>query len=291
LPNESDQIAQIALMRLPVAAPGGSFKGTKRLGRMRRLIDRFPDAQTEISVGQLAQTLGTSCSTIRRDLVELEARGLVRRTHGGARRGDDHEEVPVILRASDEAGAKLLIARRAAALVSSSHARVVAVNGGTTTLEAVRALRYSRGMTFVTNSLPIAVEAAAWPTARVVVTGGVVGARSLEATGTLAEAGFNAIDQACAIVGADAVSAARGVSAHNVAEARAASALIASSRLTVVIAHGSKIGRTTGACFADIGQIDHLVTDNSADRRELKRIAALGAKVHVVAVAAAGPAA
>ena len=52
----------------------------------------------------------------------------------------------------------------------------------------------------------------------------------------------------------------------------------------VVAVDGSKIGKVTLAKMVALSQIDHLVTDSTADEQQLDRIAAAGVHVHVVDV-------
>jgi DeoR family transcriptional regulator of aga operon len=52
----------------------------------------------------------------------------------------------------------------------------------------------------------------------------------------------------------------------------------------VVAVDGSKIGKVTLARMTALNQLDHLVTDSTADARQLERIADHGVRVHVVDV-------
>lgn len=206
------------------------------------------------------------------------------RTHGGARALDTQSEIPVRLRNNQHGEAKQLIARRAVEMIPSGP-YTLALSGGTTTVEVARALRNRSELTIVTNSLIIAMECAARPRLKVIITGGVVRQRSYEAVGSLSEYTFNAINVATAVLGADGISAARGVTTHDEMEAQTSYAMVTKAQRVIVVADGSKVGQVTFAKMSDLSEIDDFVTDSSADPEALALIAETGIVVHVVDIA------
>ena len=118
------------------------------------------------------------------------------------------------------------------------------------------------------------------------MTGGVIRASSFELVGSLAESAFNGISVNLAILGADGVSAAHGVTTHDHTEARTNHAMVTHAHRLMVVADGSKVGQTTVAKVADAAEIDILVTDPSADPDELARLTGLGVTVHLARISA-----
>ena len=111
------------------------------------------------------------------------------------------------------------------------------------------------------------------------MTGGILRPQSMELVGVLAEGTFNAINVGTAILGADGVSAAAGITTHDETEARTNHAMVAKAPRTIVVADGSKIGHAALARMAEISEIDMLITDDSADPEELDRLRALGVEI------------
>ncbi|HVQ53212.1 MAG TPA: hypothetical protein VMS92_24505 [Mycobacterium sp.] len=109
-------------------------------------------------------------------------------------------------------------------------------------------------------------------------------ANSLEAVGPMSENAFQVITVGTAVLGADGMSAEVGATTFDEAEARAAIAMATNAQRVVVAVDGSKIGKVTFAKMAPLSQIDHLVTDSTADPEQLEQIAAMGVHVHVVEV-------
>jgi DeoR family transcriptional regulator, aga operon transcriptional repressor len=255
----------------------------RRTDRMREVLSILR-GRGEVDSQKLRAALGVSAATLRRDLSEMEEQGLLVRTHGGARALDPSgSEIPVRLRDHRMVAIKRRIAQHAAALVPAGP-QAVALTGGVTTGEVARSLKGRPQMTIVTNSLTIAADCAVDAHMKVIMTGGLVRANSMEAVGPMSEHAFQVINVGTAVLGADGMSAEVGATTFDEAEARTAIAMAANAQRVIVPVDGSKIGKVTLAKMVPLSQIDHLVTDSTADPRQLELIAAAGVQVHVVEV-------
>ncbi len=104
---------------------------------------------------KLAQKLYTSTSTVRRNLNELEALGLVKRSHGGVQLANTELESPFILRSQKNTTEKKVIARKA-----SIHLRdntVIFIDASSTCLNLVPYILEHSNITVFTNGIEIAV--------------------------------------------------------------------------------------------------------------------------------------
>lgn len=251
----------------------------KRSRRFVQILDLVAE-RGEVSLADLADTLGISPATARRDLADLADQHLVQRTHGGVMALDQGSELPVELRDTKFQEAKQAIARAVARRIPQER-HAVALSGGTTTARVAVELTRHPLLTIVTNSLTIAELAHTHPALRVVVTGGLLRPQSLELVGTLAERTFGALNVGTAILGADGIAASAGVTTYDEIEARTNRAMVGSAERTIVVADGSKVGRLTLAQMVSLEEVDTLVTDASADPGELERIRAAGVEVVV----------
>jgi DeoR family transcriptional regulator, aga operon transcriptional repressor len=267
-------MAQMSGLRLPHAS------SAKRADRMLAVL-KTVNARGPVPLGDLAEELQVSAATLRRDLADMEDQGLLIRTHGGARPHDLHDEMPVHLRNLEAKEAKHRIAIRAAELIPTGP-YAVALSGGTTTAEIAKALARRPQLTIITNALTIALELAARPTAKVILTGGVVRSTSFEAVGVLAENTFKAVNVGTAILGVDGISAAGGATTHDEVEARTNNAMVEHAQRVMVVADGSKVGRITFAQMAETRQVDVLITDTTADAVALDALRAAGVTIHLV---------
>jgi DeoR family transcriptional regulator of aga operon len=267
-------MGQPAGLRLPHVA------SAKRADRMLAVL-KSVNSRGAVGLAELAAELKVSAATLRRDLADMEDQGLLIRTHGGARPHAVHDEMPVHLRDLEAPEAKRRIALRAAELIPSGH-YAVALTGGTTTAEIAKALSRRTQLTIITNALTIALELAARPTTKVILTGGMVRSSSFEAVGVLAENTFKAVNVGTAILGVDGISAGGGATTHDEVEARTNHAMVEHAQRVMVVADGSKVGRVTFAQMADASEIDLLVTDTTADHAELERLRDAGVTIHLV---------
>ena len=124
------------------------------------------------TIERLAEELHISTSSIRRDVTALEARGLVRRTHGGVSlMVSDNLNIPFAMRAKANASEKKHIAKKAAALVREGD--VVLLDTSSTDLYIAHELVKKRGITVVTNSVAILAFLSEFNT-KVLCTGGIL---------------------------------------------------------------------------------------------------------------------
>ena len=255
---------------------------TVRSQRMVRLLQLVAE-RGDVQLRDLADELNASAATIRRDVGALADQGLLVRTHGGATALRSGGELPVNLRGGRNQRAKRSIARAAVEHIpAGKHA--VAMTGVTTTTEVLRALDRRRDLTIVTNSVGLAIEAAAHGQNRVLIAGGILRATSLELVGSLAESTFRQINVGTAIVGCDGVSLHGGLTTHDDVEASTNHTMIERAQRVICVADGSKIGVVTLARLADLNLINLLITDSTADPGELARIRKAGVEVQVVDV-------
>lgn len=257
-----------------VAELGGS---RKRSQRMADILDAIAE-RGEVSLGELTERFQGSAATLRRDLTVLADQGLVVRTHGGAKAVGSIAELPVALRDTRFQDAKRRIALATAVRIPRER-HAVALSGGTTTTGVARELVNHTDLTIVTNSLSIASLVSSYPRLKVIMTGGILRAQSLELVGVLAEGTFTAINVGTAILGADGVSASAGITTHDETEARTNHAMVAKAQRTIVVADGSKIGRAALAKMADVSDVSMLVTDDSADPVALQELRDAGVEV------------
>ena len=121
-------------------------------GRKARLAAYVAEAG-QVTVGALAERFGVSIDTIRRDLDQLSAEGVLVRTYGGAVSLSTVSRVDraVNVRLSLQEVEKEKIAALAASLVEDGS--TIMINGGTTTLALARHLHSHRDLTVATNNL------------------------------------------------------------------------------------------------------------------------------------------
>jgi DeoR/GlpR family transcriptional regulator of sugar metabolism len=244
----------------------------------RQLINQRLSSAGEVAFADLAEELGVSEMTIRRDLDRLAREGHARLVRGGAISAiSGSYEPPLVMRRATASAAKAAIGVAGAALVRDGDTVILDV--GSTALELATSLRGRAGLTVVTASLPVAIELGNEPGITVVVTGGRVRRGELSLAGGMAEEAFSSFNCDLAFIGVGGLRAEPGLTDYNVDDARVKRAAIRSARRTVVLADSSKLGKVTFSTVARLTEIDALVTDAPADHMTVADAARLGVEI------------
>lgn len=233
-------------------------------GRKAQLAAYVADTG-QVTVGELAERFGVSIDTVRRDLDQLAAEGILVRTYGGAVSLStvSRTDRTVDQRLTVQEQEKEKIAALAAALVQDGS--TIMINGGTTTLALARSLVQHRDLTVATNNL--LVPGALPPTAirDIYVFGGAVRALTLATIGPVSFRGNTGaeLDISCdlALIGVGAVAADAGYTTSNLAEAAMMQEMISRAARVAILADSSKFGRRLFAQVSELAAADYLITD------------------------------
>jgi DeoR family transcriptional regulator, aga operon transcriptional repressor len=248
----------------------------QRKQRLNQIVSAVVE-HVQLDVGALAERFEVSEATIRRDLQLLERQQLVSRTHGGASTHIAFNDLPLGYKTSQESAEKRRIAR--AALPFLEGARVIGLTGGTTVFEFARLLPGRTGLTAVTNALNVATSLVSSPGVRVFAAGGEVRASSQETVGPSAETFLTDYHIDVSFIGVDAVDSRAGFTNYDPVGARVNGVMCGRSRMTVVLADATKLGRTALAGVCSIRDVDVLVTDDRAPDSTVEEIERQGCRV------------
>ncbi len=203
---------------------------------------------------ELAECLGVSEATVRRDLALLARQGLLRREHGGALLPE--AEPPYADKLQRNQRVKEAIARRAAVLVPEG--ATVILDSGTTTLALAHILA-GKPIRVVALDLPVA-QALAQGETEVLVAGGRVRNGFYSLVGSWAEEALEQVRSDFFFLGADAFDL-EGITNHTFEEAAVKRKAMEVSRRTVLLADASKWGRRAAAYVAPLTALERVITD------------------------------
>lgn len=221
-------------------------------------------AAGRVDVTELAEVMGVTPETVRRDLTSLERRGLVRRVHGGALPVMPTEVEPTVVeRLGRRTAEKERIVARALEELPSQG--VILLDGGTTTLALARILPDRPGLVVVTNSVAIAATLTDREDLDVHMLGGKIRTRTGAAVGSWAARALAETSIDVAFLGANGFTVERGFTTPEESEADVKRAMVAASRRCVVLADSSKAGLVQFQRFARPGDVELLITDAGLD--------------------------
>lgn len=247
--------------------------------RLRRILEAVRE-NGQVSVAELAERFDVSEVTIRRDLRELAAQGLIHRAHGGAVQATSAPpEPPVIQRMLQGQSRKESIGRAAAALIADGES--IFIGSGSTTAYVARHLVDRKNLTVVTNALNIATELSVAKGVTVVVTGGMMRDSELSLVGHIAEQSLREVRVDKVIMGIRAISLEAGMTNDYLPEVMTDRTIIDMAPELIVVADHTKFGKVASAYVAPVERVTTLVTDTGIDPDTLSRLEEMGIRVIV----------
>jgi DeoR family fructose operon transcriptional repressor len=230
-----------------------------RAERRLLVLDQF-QLKPFLSVAELAETLGVSPMTVRRDLRHLAEDGVIRLEHGGALLVDRHALEGVFgQRERICAPEKDAIGRFAANMVRDGD--VVGLDAGTTTLAIAHTLRPDGRVTVVTHSLPVIMELTSRPNVEVMALGGLLQAHTLAFAGPTVVAMLRGLRLHTLFLAATGFTVEDGMTCVSLYETDTKRALIEAARRVVLVADHTKLGRVFLMRVASLDAVHEIVTD------------------------------
>ena len=237
----------------------------------------------KVSVPALAKRLKVSGATIRRDLRELERRGLLLRSHGGAvtiqpllyepfRHISSYHEQD-----RKQAAEKRRIGLMAAELVADGE--TIAIGAGTTATQVARSVCLHKGITVLTNAVNVAMELSHRDDLKVFVTGGALSGDWFALVGPAAIQSVEEMFFDHAFIGVDGIHIERGLTTNYPDQASIHRAMMRQARQRVVVADNRKIGAIGTALIWPIDDVHVLITDKGARDEDIAPFTARGIEV------------
>ncbi|HKT00233.1 MAG TPA: DeoR/GlpR family DNA-binding transcription regulator [Rugosimonospora sp.] len=232
-----------------------------------------------VDVAKLAADLAVAPETVRRDLHQLEQRGLVRRTHGGAYPVETARfETTLAMRTTRRVAEKRRIAAAAVNLLGD--AETLFIDEGFTPQLIAEALPTDRALTVVTASLPVAaVLANSSDAVTVLMLGGRVRGRTLATVDHWATRMLDGFVIDLAFLGANGISREHGLTTPDPAVADVKARVVRAARRRVFSGIHTKFGASSFCRFAEVTDFETIITDTNLPAAEAHRYSLLGPQV------------
>lgn len=236
-----------------------SHLAAERHEKIRSLINEHGT----LRVDELADTLSVSLATIRRDLLELDRLGRIKRVHGGAMSVRNRVVEPVFDHKTGIAlSQKQSIAETALSYIETND--TIFLDGGSTILALAHLLQNREDIKVVTNSLRVAsLLAGGGP--RLIVIGGHLRRLSQTFVGPLTEPMLNELHVDKAFMGTIGLTIEAGITTTDVDEAFTKKLIMGRAQRVLLLADSSKVGKIAFAHAGDITDLDILITDSGLD--------------------------
>ena len=223
--------------------------------RQQRVMSEVIDRK-HVTVKDLADAMGVSEATVRRDLRSLAESQKLSLVHGGATLS--RQDFSFLAKHDRNLTAKRIIGCLAAGLVSDG--QQLFLDSGTTSFEMAPFLSRRRGLSVVLNSARLALELRG-PEAHIIMLGGQFRADRMDTVGPITLANLKQLHGFVTFIGADGLSMDSGPSAVDMESAHLYELAVANARETVLLVDHTKFEVASLFPIVPWDKINRVVTD------------------------------
>ena len=246
----------------------------------RKEIISIIQKENSITVSELSKRMGVSVVTIRKDLETLEVDGLVTRTYGGVILGSNPllEETPEL---RNEFSPMII---EAAKLISTG--QTIMLGGGKHILTLAEYIKdFGTNLTVITTSVEVALTLIKSPVIDVVLTGGILRARTMTMLGHLAERVIKEISFDLSFSEADGIHPVNGITSSNMVEAGIEASLLKYSNRPVILTEAATIGKIAPVQISPIKTELTVIVEGQPDLSLTKQLEKTGLKIVIPGLA------
>jgi DeoR family glycerol-3-phosphate regulon repressor len=215
--------------------------------------------QFSVEVEALSSSFGVTNQTIRQDLRELDERGLLKRTHGGARRLAHVAGRAYADRRGFRGQEKRAIGELAASLIPNNCS--LTLNIGTTTEQVARAVQNHSDLMVISNNINIINMLSGSKDKELVLVGGKVRQSDGAVVGEDAVEFINRYKVDYAVIGASSLDTDGSVLDFDAQEVSVARAILRNARTRILVADASKFEVSAPVRICEVAEVDYVITD------------------------------
>ncbi|MBR4748303.1 MAG: DeoR/GlpR transcriptional regulator [Abditibacteriota bacterium] len=238
-------------------------------------------AEGVIRISELVPKVASSMMTIRRDLDEMESRGLLTRIHGGAvlakESKKDSLQPSFQQRMEEHIKEKKHIARLAARMVENGD--ILYLDGGTTPYLMLDFIDPDICFTVITTALMTATKASSFSNANVICIGGSIHKSSYSTTGTIAIENIDKFHANKAFISTKAFALPLGCYEADMNLIETKKAIVRNADEIILLADFSKFSGKSLCPSVTLSSINKVVTDAATDANILKTLTDKGIEV------------
>ncbi len=225
-----------------------------------KYILKHLDQNGFIDVTDIERHCGVSAITARRDLDALAQKGYLLRTHGGAVKEDNTNDLFTFSAASNQNKEnKIAIAAFASRFIEDND--TILLDSGSTVYHLCGAILNKKNIQVITSSLPAVSQLIKSPYIKVFLIGGEVFPERRATYGPIATEHISQYHVKKAFIGTDGISLQRGLTVRDVNEATRLKSMIDVADEVYLLCDSSKIELNFLFRLAPISAVDYLITD------------------------------
>lgn len=218
-----------------------------------------------VKVQDLSERLNVSEMTVRRDLIELEKQGLVKRLHGGASKIEEESRSDILFGELSHDHKMLLnienkkvIAQKIADQINDNE---LVFLGAGTTIELVTELIKDKSLKIITNSLPLFMKLNLQKNKGLILIGGTFRERTNSFVGTLANESLESLRVQKAFIGVNAIDG-DIITNYNEEEGITQQKILNNAAVKYIVADNTKLDKFDFYHFYNLSDCDYLIVDD-----------------------------
>lgn len=244
----------------------------------RSTIMDLLNSNGRVRVQDLVRRFSTTSVTIRNDLNELQKRGLLIRSHGGAAKPDARlQESPFYDRIRAHSEEKQRIGALAATLIHDGD--IIILDSGTTTDEIAKKIKNRSRLQVITNGVNVANELLGSNGVHTIILGGTLRSDSASIVGRSTEEMLSQLSADKLFIGGAGCDPDFGISGANLEEAAVNKAMLRVAREVILVADASKFDKRSMSRIASFSEIHIVISDTSMPIAIQEKIRSHGCKL------------
>ena len=218
--------------------------------------------QKYCSVSMIASTLYVAPITVRRDLAEMEADGIIKRCHGGATlKNSENREVPFELRTKENYSVKSLLGKKAAEMLQEGD--TVFMDASSTVLHIADYLHAKQNLTVITNSIKM-LEKLKGKQILCYLTGGMLLENSHALVGNVAEETIASMYADVCFFSSQGITEDGVITDFSDAETKLRKQMIRNAKKSIFLYNQSKVGKRFLFKVCDSNELFAMITNDDA---------------------------
>lgn len=222
-------------------------------------IENLLEEQNTISINRLCEIFNVSKNTIRRDIVELEKRGTIKKVYGGIMRNQTNIPEPFAAREIKNKAKKKQLAKLAANLVNDND--IIYIDSGTTTMHMVPYLADKKNLTILTANVYVINEAFHYPQMNVIATGGSLYRPSNAFTGASVLQFLKDFNISKCFLAATGISLENGATNASPMEGDIKKYLTNHSKVKILLVDSTKLNQVSLVTYSKLKDMDYIISD------------------------------
>jgi DeoR family transcriptional regulator, aga operon transcriptional repressor len=244
----------------------------------RSTIMDLLNSNGRVRVQDLVRRFSTTSVTIRNDLNELQKRGLLIRSHGGAAKPDARlQESPFYDRIRAHSEEKQRIGALAATLIHDGD--IIILDSGTTTDEIAKQIKGRSRLQVITNGVNVANELLGSNGVHTIILGGTLRSDSASIVGRSTEEMLSQLSADKLFIGGAGCDPDFGISGANLEEAAVNKAMLRVAREIILVADASKFDKRSMSRIASFSEVHTVISDSSMPLAIQEKIRSQGCKL------------